>query len=92
MSAAPRVGRVVSASEHPMVDLSDPNAEGWIAAGGDPRDQGRMVEIFSRELTNAPDRLGIQPSEPHGRRHRLGGVTHDWRVPDHAIELHAFVR
>ena len=46
---------LASADEHPLVDLSDPNAEGWMAAGGDPRDQGRMVELFSRELTGATD-------------------------------------
>lgn len=45
----------MTAGEHPLVDLSDPNAETWIAAGGDPRDQGRMVELFSRELTGATD-------------------------------------
>lgn len=56
-----------------MVDLSDPNAEGWIAAGGDPRDQGRMVEIFSRELTNAPDLMvglaWFEPGEIHLLHH-----------------------
>lgn len=44
---------VVRASEQPIVDQSDPDAEAWIAAGGDPRDQGRMMDLISRELTGA---------------------------------------
>jgi oxalate decarboxylase/phosphoglucose isomerase-like protein (cupin superfamily) len=56
---------VVTASEQPIVDQSDPNAEAWMAAGGDPRDRGRMVELISRELTGAENfMLGLAWFDP----------------------------
>ena len=64
-STADQAGLVVSADEHPLVYLSDPNAEAWIAAGGDPRDQGRMVDLFSREVTGATELMvGLAWFEP----------------------------
>ena len=51
LRALPRY--VVRASEQLVIDQSDPDAEAWIAAGGDLRDQGRMMDLISRELTGS---------------------------------------
>lgn len=44
---------VVTLGQVPVVDQSDPAAQTWIAAGGAPRDRGRMAEVLSREITGA---------------------------------------
>lgn len=43
----------VLAGDQPVVDQGDPQDQTWIAAGGDPRDAGRYVELISRNLTNS---------------------------------------
>jgi quercetin dioxygenase-like cupin family protein len=43
----------VIAGEQPVVDQGDANDAKWIAAGGDPRDRGRFVELVSGSLTGS---------------------------------------
>ena len=67
-----RTRYVVTTDEVPVIDQSDPTAETWIAAGGDPRDQGRMAELISRELTGADFMVGVawfSPGDVHLLHH-----------------------
>ncbi|HEX5192762.1 MAG TPA: cupin domain-containing protein [Solirubrobacteraceae bacterium] len=63
---------MVATDEVPVIDQSDSTAETWIAAGGDPRDQGRMAELISRELTGADFMVGVawlSPGDVHLLHH-----------------------
>jgi oxalate decarboxylase/phosphoglucose isomerase-like protein (cupin superfamily) len=70
-TAAPR--RVVIADEQPVIDQSDATNAKWIEAGGDPRDQGRMVELVSKALTGSERMLvglaWLAPGEIHLLHH-----------------------
>jgi quercetin dioxygenase-like cupin family protein len=65
--------RVVIAGEQPVIDQSDPTNSKWIDAGGDPRDQGRMVELVSTALTGSERMLvglaWFEPGEVHLLHH-----------------------
>jgi oxalate decarboxylase/phosphoglucose isomerase-like protein (cupin superfamily) len=66
----------VIASEQPVVDQSDPDDAKWMRAGGDPRDQGRFVELISRTLTGSERMMvGIAWFEP-GEIHLLHHHPH----------------
>ena len=49
--------RHVRAQDQPVVDQGDPDDETWMAAGGNPRDRGRLVELVSDELVGSERRL-----------------------------------
>ena len=55
----------VIAAEQPVVDQGNPNDARWMAAGGDPRDRGRFVEVISGRLNGSERMLvGIAWLEP----------------------------
>ncbi|WP_224391360.1 cupin domain-containing protein [Pseudonocardia sp. ICBG1293] len=63
----------VRAREQPVVDQGDAGNETWMRAGGDPRDQGRLVELVSDELVGS-ERLMVglawlSPGEVHLLHH-----------------------
>ena len=67
----------VIAAEQPVVDQGDPNDAKWIAAGGDPRDRGRFVELISGRLNGSQRMLvGIawfEPGDVHLLHHHPHG-------------------
>lgn len=59
--------------DQPVVDQGDPGDETWRAAGGDPRDRGRLVELVSEQLVGS-QRLSVglawlSPGEIHLLHH-----------------------
>ncbi|ALE73593.1 hypothetical protein FRP1_11950 [Pseudonocardia sp. EC080625-04] len=66
----------VRAAEEPVVDQGDPSDSTWVAAGGDPRDRGRLVELVSEQLVGS-ERLmvGLAWLGP-GERHLLHHHPH----------------
>jgi quercetin dioxygenase-like cupin family protein len=67
----------VIAAEQPVVDQGDPDDAKWIAAGGDPRDRGRFVELISGRLNGSQRMLvGIawfEPGDVHLLHHHPHG-------------------
>lgn len=63
----------VHADDQPVVDQSDPDNPHWTDAGGDPRDQGRLVELVSQKLTGSQSVLvglaWLSPDETHLLHH-----------------------
>ncbi|MBW0101758.1 cupin domain-containing protein [Pseudonocardia sp. KRD291] len=63
----------IRAQDQPVVDQGDAADETWMAAGGDPRDQGRLVELVSQDLVGS-ERLMVglawlRPGEVHLLHH-----------------------
>lgn len=63
----------VRVADQPVVDQGDATDEAWMAAGGDPRDRGRLVELVSDELVGSQRlMLGLawlSPGEVHLLHH-----------------------
>ncbi|ANY06067.1 cupin domain-containing protein [Pseudonocardia sp. HH130630-07] len=43
----------IRAQDQPVVDQGDAGDATWMAAGGDPRDRGRLVELISEQLVGS---------------------------------------
>src|SRR5690606_1438983 len=63
----------VHADDQPVVDQSDAENSHWTDAGGDPRDQGRLVERVPQRLTGSQSVLvglaWLRPDETHLLHH-----------------------
>lgn len=63
----------IHAKDQPVIDQADASNEAWAAAGGDPRDQGRMVELVSEQLVGSERPMvglaWLSPGETHLLHH-----------------------
>jgi len=64
---------IVRADDRPVIDQHDPGDPHWTGAGGDPRDEGRMIELISRRITGSQSMLvglaWLSPGETHLLHH-----------------------
>ena len=75
----------VRAQDQPVIDQGDAGNAAWMAAGGDPRDRGRMVELVSEQLVGS-QRLMV------GLAWLVPGEVHLLHHHPHADEWYYVVR